>query len=191
MLQNYPPLPAGAKRIITVVIVGVLMLVAGTALSAEKKERTPIAATAVNTQPAKRVKILTNNVLDATDGDVEFALNPKKMRVNQEKIGNGNNVRVAGAGKQFITIFLQIKNTGEKRISPRLADQVLITAKGNRVEPQKELQEYITNGDWYKSVSPRGHASGTLVYEVDADDRAEKLELRSHRKSEGASITLK
>lgn len=191
MLQNYPPLPAGAKRIIAVVIVGVLMLVAGTALSAERKERNPVAATTTNAHPAKRVKILTNNVLSATDGEVEFALNPKKMRVNQNKLGSGNNVRVAGAGKQFITVFLQIKNTGEKRISPRLADQVLITTKGNRVEPQKELQEYITNGDWYKSISPQGHASGRLVYEVDADDKAEKIELRSHRKSEGASITLK
>lgn len=186
--SKIPALPTSTKKMLAIVAVIVVFLIVGTALTArgEKKEFT----IEPSTQSSQRKVRKTNNVLKSIDNDVEFAINPNKIKKNVSKIGNGNNTLIAGAGKKFVTVFVQAKNTGKSRVYLRANSQTLITSEGQRVPISGDLQKLVTNGDWYKSVSPKGHTSGTLVFEIDTNDSVDSIEFRSDRKSEGTKIEL-
>lgn len=191
MISKYPSLPASSKRVIVVVVSAILILIIGSALTAQGSKK-PTLVEVEDTQPAKvRIVRKTNNVLKSTDGGVEFALNPNKIQRNAKKIGRGNDILVAGAGKKYVTVFVQVRNSEKKRVTLRPADQVLITKSGERVVIDKELQKYITNGNWYRNVPSNGHSSGTLVFEIDADDKVDSIEFRKDKKSGGTKISLK
>lgn len=115
------------------------------------------------------------NYRRASDGKVQFSVNPRQVQAAVDKLGQSQPAR----GNQFVTVEIKVKNNSKEDQSLRLSNQILTTINGQRASANAELQTLIENGDWYKSIPAGKTTKGTLVFEINTNDDAEIIQLQS------------
>lgn len=172
--------------VIAIVAAVVLVAIGAWMVFANKKEPT------TSHDHNKMMHDMDHNMMrSGTDGTMKFSVNPHKTRVQVLELRNGDLSRTPGEGKQLVTVEVQVKNNGDDKKSLFTMNQVLITKSGERVKGDAGLQMYVANGTWYEDIPAKGAASGTLVFEIGADERVDSIELHSVLGSKGAKINLK
>lgn len=131
----------------------------------------------------------------ATDAGVVFTVNRDDIRVQvpslSPTVGDyaGQKV-VPSAGNQFVTAFVSIENTNAEGVALFEDKFFVLTKNGERIPSGSAIQMFVNNGDWIKVAETEEFASGTIAWEISADDRVVGFEFHTSDDSDGAKISL-
>jgi|GEM_PF-6136052 len=169
--------------IVAIAVVAIVLVVGGVLAFGGKGKNEP--------KPNDNVTKTEDNKTGVKDGDITFSVDAGQTRVQVPEISDGSVVtRKAGDGKQFVLVLVEAKNETSEEKSLYASDQVLITKNGERVKADAGVQTFVENGSWYEKIPAKGKTSGTLVFEISADDRIKEIELHGGLATKGAVIQL-
>lgn len=126
------------------------------------------------------------NYRRASDGQVQFSVNPRKVQTAIDELGQNRPAQ----GSQFVTVEVNVKNDGKEGRSLQPSNQILVTTNNKRAAGSASLQALAKNGDWYKNIPAGKITKGMLVFEISTNDSISTIEFRLDESTKSAKLRL-